>query len=285
MNKLNFLGILVLVLALAGCSKTIEETKTDPVLDAKLEIRADIASMTKAPQLNDDGSGIFSPDDSFTVLTHHAASQSTSTFPYQVGSTTLYWRNLKLPTDRGEVDFHACYPAQSLQEESFVFDLESAEDRDPLLASTKSVSIGTESVVLNFKHVLHKLVIRFYTDASYASADDIETICTARSTCRVNLREGTLDNSSSQKASFTAHGSTATFLIVPQACSEVALTVKVGQDVKTFTLDNLTDQIGQLQSGMQLTMNISVKEGKIQLEEAVIENWGHQGSITGDIIM
>ena len=126
---------------------------------------------------------------------------------------------------------------------------------------------------------------RFSTDPSYASAEDIQTVCTAKSTCRVNLREGSIDNSSSQKASFTSYGQTATFLIVPQQSSDVTLTVHVGQDTKTIQLSDLLPSIDQLQTGKQLSVSLAVKEGKVELEGAMIEGWGNQGSIDGSIIM
>ena len=223
MKRMMYVGALVALLAGSGCSKE------NPVPEPTFEIRANIASVTKAPQLNEDGSGNFVSGDSFTVLSHHAISQTTSTFEYQVGTTQMYWRNLQLPSYEGSVDFYACYPKQTLSEGSFDFDLEQAENPDLLLATISAVKIGTESVAMTFQHAMHRLVIHFTTDDSYVSADDIHTTCTAKSTCRVNLREGSIDNSASQKASFTAQGQTATFVLVPQSCADVTLTIQAGK--------------------------------------------------------
>ena len=272
---------MIALVGLSACSKE-NPTETDP---PKLEIRADIAAMTKAPQLNEDGSGAFASGDAFTVLSHHPISEATSTFDYQVGATEMYWQNLNLPSDQGTVDFFACYPTQSLADGSFDFDLEQVENPDLLLASTQSVKIGTESVAMTFQHAMHRLVVRFSTDPSYASAADIQTICTAKSTCRVNLRDGSIDNSSTRKASFTSYGQTATFLIVPQKSSDVSLTIHVGSDIKTIQLSDLLPSIDQLETGKQLSVSLSVKEGKVELEGAMIEGWGDQGSIDGSIIM
>ena len=40
-----------------------------------------------------------------------------------------------------------------------------------------------------------------------------------------------------------------------------------------------------LESGMQLTVNITVKNGNIQVDGTTIEGWGDQGTIDGEIIM
>ena len=281
MKKCLYGWAVIGLLGLSACSKEMP-AESDFL---KLEIRTDIAAVTKAPQLNDDGSGAFVSGDAFTVLSHHPLTETASTFDYHVGTTEMYWQNLHLPSEQGTVNFFACYPTQSLADGSFDFDLTQAENPDLLLASTQSVKIGTESVAMTFQHVMHRLVVRFSTDPSYASAEDIQTVCTAKSTCRVNLREGSIDNSSSQKASFTSYGQTATFLIVPQQSSDVTLTVHVGQDTKTIQLSDLLPSIDQLQTGKQLSVSLAVKEGKVELEGAMIEGWGNQGSIDGSIIM
>ena len=282
--KRLFYGLAVVVSAIlvSGCNK---ETAEVPNTEQKIAIKTGIEAVARTPQLNEDGSGVFTKGDQFTLLVNNQNDLSTM-LDYSEGITELYWKNLQLPSMEGSVDFFACYPTQPLADGCFTFDLATASYKDLLWASTKNVKVGTESVALSFRHAMHRLVVNFsLEDPSYAVADDIETVCTAKSACVVNLIDGTLDNSASGTSAFTSPGGKATFLIVPQDAADVTLDVKVGQDTRRFVLNELPEVPAQLQGGMQFTVDLVVKEGKIELEGTSIEGWGDQGSIDGEIIM
>ena len=131
---------------------------------------------------------------------------------------------------------------------------------------------------------MHRLVINYSTQSDI-KVDDITTVCTAKSTCRVDLHTQTLDSSASGKADFTASGRSARFMIVPQMVSDIELHVTVDQMSKKFALSELITGHDGLESGKQLTVNIKVRDGKIVLEGSSIVQWGDQGTVEGDIIL
>ena len=168
---------------------------------------------------------------------------------------------------------------------SFTFDLKSAEDKDLLWASARDIEAYTEKpVTLTFKHVMHRLIVNISTDPE-TGAQDINTQCTAKYKCDVDLAAGTFDNSATGKETFSATGQKAVFTLVPQPVSEVSLSITVGDRQKTLPLEEIVKGHENLESGMQLTVNITVKNGNIQVDGTTIEGWGDQGTIDGEIIM
>lgn len=166
----------------------------------------------------------------------------------------------------------------------FSFDLETAPTKDLLWAHKKSVSTGTDAPIeLRFKHIMHRLVIN-YSAQSDIEVDQIQTVCTAKSTCEIDLIGETIDNSGSLKAEFSAIGKQASFILVPQKVSDVTLHITVGQTEKDFNLNEYVKD-ENLEIGMQLTVNLKVKEGSIVLEGCSIDPWSNQGTIEGEITM
>lgn len=284
MMKTRFFYLLAAAVSsagLTGCS--LEEVVSAP--ETQINISAHIASLSKAPSLNDSGSGMFASGDVFTLQIAGSQSQSSS-IDYQVGSTNLYWKDVPAATEGGVVGFYACYPKQTaLSGNTFSFDVSQAEEPDLLLAKTENVTVGTTDVVsLTFGHVMHRLVVNFKTDPSYISVGQMVLGCTAKSACTVDLVKGTV-TSTDKTAKFTASGASATFLLVPQNASDVTLEVQAGNDVKTVALQDLVSNVGELESGKQLTLDLTVKEGAIQLDNVTISGWGNQGTIDGEVIM
>lgn len=281
MNKLSYLLAAAIVPLVSGC--TLDNVVSAP--EDRIHISAQIEPLAKAPSLNDSGSGIFTSGDVFTLLVAGSRSQA-APMEYRVGSTNLYWKDVPVTADEGAVGFYACYPKQTLNSgNGFTFDLEQADEPDLLLASTKNVTVGTsETVTLQFSHVMHRLVVNFTVDPSYKTNGSLVVNCTAKSACTVNLVNGTV-TSNSKTATFTASGETATFMLVPQEASAVTFEVQAGSDTKRTTLQELVPTVSQLESGKQLTLNLSVKDGAIQLQDATISGWGNQGTVEGEIVM
>lgn len=281
MKKWSYLLAAAVVPLVSGC--TMENVVSAP--EDRINISAQIDPLSKAPSLNSGGSGIFTSGDVFTLLISGTRSQA-APMDYQVGATNIYWKDVPLATTEGLVGFYACYPKQALDAgNGFTFDLEQADEPDLLLASAKNITVGTADVVsLHFGHAMHRLVVNFAVDPSYKTSGPLVVNCTAKSTCTVNLVSGTV-TSNSKTATFTASGETATFMLVPQDASAVTFEVQAGNDVKSLTLKELVPSVSQLESGKQLTLNLSVKDGSIQLQNATISGWGNQGTVEGEIIM
>lgn len=289
MKKAYYIIAAIAAITTISCQKSNEET---PPVDTnkKIELRPtivngkNISNTTKAPQLNEDGSGNFTNGD---VITLHVKSESgeTTLVKYGVGVTNLYWKDINLAPNDNMVNFSACYPEQTIIDGKFSFDLETAANKDLLWAHRKSISTATETAIdMPFRHVMHRLVIKFTTQSNI-DVDQIQTICTAKSTCEIDLAAESLDCHASKKANFSAKGNTAVFTIIPQQTSDVSLLVTVGQMHKEFTLDTLVTKFDNLESGMQLTVNLTIKDGSIVFEESTITPWEDQGTIEGEIIL
>ena len=139
-------------------------------------------------------------------------------------------------------------------------------------------------VAMTFKHAMHRLVVNF-TAAEGVDITGITTKCTAKSSCEVNLFDGTLNNTAAQQSVFTAEGEHVSFTLVPQRLSDVTLEVSFGGFTKTFELDQLVTDTEELQGGKQLSIDLTVKNGYIELGNVTIEGWGNQGTIEGSIIL
>lgn len=288
MKKTYYILAATAILAAGGCHKGNDDTPA--AIDKRIEICTSIAgetnasSATRAPQLDINGSGNFASGDRITLHVVSPSGQTTS-LKYGIGVSKLYWKDISLNPEDANVDFSACYPEQELIDGKFTFDIEAAEDKDLLLARSKDITVESEEAVdLLFKHVMHRLVINFSTQSDI-EIDQITTVCTAKSTCQIDLNSLSLDSSASQKADFSATGKNAEFMIVPQKTSDIDLLVTVGQMSKKFTLSDLVANHENLESGMQFTVNIKVKDGSIVLEGSSIVQWGNQGTVDGEIIL
>lgn len=123
---------LTALFAAACSSKSNEPT---PAGERVITFKTDIGAFTRAPQLDADGSGSFTPGDSFTLL---AGSGSASrTLEYTLGTTTLRWSDLDFAAEGATVDFAACYPTRTLDGGRFDFTVRQDASGDLLMASAR----------------------------------------------------------------------------------------------------------------------------------------------------
>lgn len=279
MKTILYTTTAALLLAAAGCSKG-ERQQTD----ARIAITTTIAPMSRAPQLDEEGRGNFTPGDEVSLLITDGARQAS--FDYAIGQSTLYWKDTPFATENVKVSISACYPRQALQDGTFRFEPETAADKDLLLAQATGVDAGSErAVALTFRHALHRLVISYTTDDPELDPDAIETRCTAHSACTVSLAENSLETDATSQDTFTAQGRRAEFLLVPQASAGVTLEIDLGAEVKRLPLVSLDGIDGELEGGKQLLVSLTVKNGQIEIGDSVIEGWGDQGSVEDEIIL
>lgn len=284
MNRLFYTAAIATALAATACSK--EENRT--TADRRISISAGIEALTtRSPQLNEDGSGKFADGDTFTL---HALGENgeSTTLDYTIGTTSLYWSRLAFATEGTTVGFSACYPKQTPEKGVFRFDLELAGEKDLLLAPVRELAAGSEQPVrLNFRHAMHRLVVTYKAELSDDSPaiDKIETRCTAKSACTVDLASGTVTTDNDASATFTATGQKAVFLITPQHPEEVVLEVRIGEQTKRYTLTELKQDCPDLDGGKQLTVSMNIRNGEITLDGFTIDGWGDQGTIDGEIIL
>lgn len=212
---------LTALFAAACSSKSNEPT---PAGERVITFKTDIGAFTRAPQLDADGSGSFTPGDSFTLL---AGSGSASrTLEYTLGTTTLRWSDLDFAAEGATVDFAACYPTRTLDGGRFDFTVRQDASGDLLMASARGVKVGSElPVALHFRHAMHRLVVKYTVEDASVDASAIETSCTARNSCTVDLAANSLECGSTEE-SFSARGGQVTLLLVPQAADGVALDIR-----------------------------------------------------------
>lgn len=288
MKRIHHLALAAaVIIAASGCQKN--PASPLPAGDTKIDIMTSIvrantiSAGTKAPEMNDDGSGNFSHGDMITLHVMSGSGKTTIT-QYGIGVTSLYWKDINLNPEDHKVNFSACYPTQELNDGKFSFNMETAPEKDILWAHKEGVSTGTDAPVeLQFKHIMHRLVVN-YSVESDIDADMIRTICTAKSACEIDLTGQTADSAGAAEADFTATGKQVSFLLVPQKVSDATLHVTAGQMAKEFKLDEYV-KFDNLESGMQLTVNLKIKDGSISLEGSTIDPWGDQGTVEGEIIM
>lgn len=267
-----------------GCSS--KKTEGQPAADAKIGIRTTIVdrSEMRSPSLDSNGSGSFADGDHFSLLVSDGA-EGLLDFDYESGVTQLYWKDVRFASSPEKVHFAACYPKRDLSGRQFTFDLVTEADKDLLLARTADVPVGTSSPVsLTFRHAMHRLVVTF-TDESDVNTESIQTVCTARSACTVDLLDGTLKADEGRKGSFSARGKSVSFLLVPQKISDVEFELRFDDQTCRALLSDYAGSHDELLGGMQLHVELTLRNGRVEIGKTVIEGWGDQGTIDGEIIL
>lgn len=270
--------------ACCGCSS--EKSGDKPVADAKIGIRTSILdrSEMRTPSLDSNGSGSFADGDHFSLLVSDGA-DGLLDFDYETGATQLYWKDVTFASSPEKVHFAACYPKRDLSGAQFTFDLETEADKDLLLARTADVPAGTTAPVdLTFRHAMHRLVVTF-TDDSDVDTESVQTVCTARSACTVDLLDGSLKTDEGRKASFSARGKSVFFLLVPQKTSDVEFELRFDDQTCRVLLSDYAGSHDELLGGMQLHVELTLKEGRVEIGKTTIEGWGDQGTVEGEIIL
>lgn len=280
MRKVYYLLFTAVLVGLVSCTSNDELESVDKKINLKTAIEA--KTPTKSPVLDENGNGNFSKDDVFNLLVVNAEGKYNE-FNYVVGTSQLYWKDITV--DGANAAFAACYPSQNIVDGKFLFDLATASDKDLLLAFVSDVAVGSESSInLNFKHAMHCIKVKFTAEAG-VDIDKIQTTCSSKSSCEVNLLDGSVNVSDTDKTSFSETGDNVSFLVVPQNASDVTLEVKIGSITKTFTIGTLSPDLSKLNGGMQLELGFTVKKDNIEIENIAISGWENQGSINGEIIL
>ena len=93
MNKTFFTAAVLLVLV--GCNDDKEQTKPAPG-EGKITVTAGIDALTRAPHLNEDGSGYFQDGDKIALTV--TGGDKTVRKEYTIGGAALYWEDLGLPS-------------------------------------------------------------------------------------------------------------------------------------------------------------------------------------------
>lgn len=286
--------------ALVACDKGGEEpvvpeepvTPGNPIVpeEQAIELVAEILPLSRTPQYDEEGGGRFAEDDRF-VLTLSGEGMTTACRDYEVGRTELFWSDPVFASASGPVRFAGCYPVLPETDETvFTFDAARTSNADLLLAEGVSAEKNTENPVkLSFRHAMHRLKLVYRSEDDYTDEElkQMRTVCTAKSTCRVDLAAGQIVEVLGQTADFSAQGTEAVFVFPPQAARDVTLAVEIGEETRTFQLDAWLEENGlpssSLEGGRELTLTVSVSRQEITIDGSEIGGWGNQGEIEGEL--
>ena len=274
-------GMVVLLLCAAVACDKNESGAGVPAGKEEITVVTAIDALTRAPHLNEDGSGYFQDGDKI-ALTVTGGGKAVRK-EYTIGGAALYWEDLGLPSGTTEGS-------------EFTFDLSTAADKDLLLAPAMKVSKSADTKVnLAFKHAMHKLAINYASDGTYTQEqlEAVKTTCTAKSSCEVNMAAATVSKTADKTAAFEAAGKAVRFLLVPQTSEEVTLKIEIGGKTVEHTLaglnevlKNATQEIpAALDGGKCLTLNLTFGKDGIVVEGSQIGGWEDQGTVDGDISM
>lgn len=272
------------VLALASCGKN-----DDGNTEGRIDILTGVEALTRAPQLDQSGKGSFTPGDTFTLTV--SSNGKSVRKDYTVGSTSLYWQDLGVEGDKAT--FAGCYPNYAGNGgATFDFDVRSAPDADLLLAPAVEAAKGTQRIAMPFRHAMHRLVVKYVSDGSYAQEGlkGISSTLRAHTVCTVDTAKGAVTESSDRTPDDYAarSGEKVSWLVVPQSREGVKLTVTLDGQSREFSLPERTTEglpITALEGGRELTLTMTVGKEGIDFGGMEIGGWDDQGSAEGDIIL
>lgn len=279
---------MVVALAATSCTKELPgETPADVI-----NIVASIAPQTRAPQLANDGSGSFSQGDKMSLFLA-GDDMSSLSINYEYGSGILTWGSLGLAESNAQITLAACYPQQQeILNGTFEFNTLTAQDKDLLLAPAMSVTTGTaEAVHLTFNHALHRLDPTFTPGNSYTNEDlkAISISLKAKTTCVVDGVQGKITEVKNTTGEYTARDTQASFYLVPQNTSDVTLTIGIGSDQKSLTMDKLLEQLESsqttLEGGKRCKLTLKISREGITVEGGSINAWGDQVTADGEVVI
>lgn len=145
----------------------------------------------------------------------------TSHVGYTIGTTVLRWKDFDLIGNEGPLGFSGAYPGNAAIEQNKKIDIKGAANPDLLIAPTVTVAKG-EPVRLDFRHVMHRLVVNLSGNALTADELSQATVRLSESLycCAVvDFTDATAftDNSAIYGDNPpTRTGATTTFILVPQ---------------------------------------------------------------------
>ncbi len=282
--------ILPALLALTACTDAGDMPGTPVPPPGAVRITATIAGQTDTrATMNNDGSGTFTTGDTwgmYTRLPNGTTINNNLAFAY--GSTTLYWRDLGTTQP---VTFSAHYPRQtnvsegSNTPEAYRFNLlgSNTTKRD-LLFATATASPG-EEVKLNFRHLMHRLVIRLTKDDDVEGNlnDAVIEVSHMGNKVFVNLLDGTAnaETVSADAILYFRTGATLDHITVPQDLSAGDSWIMITLNKKNYYY-NVPASLKpgsndpyplRLESGKQLTLNLNLKKSKVVFTSSAISTW------------
>lgn len=281
-TKKLFATVLISTLAFTACSN--DEVVKSSRDEIKIVASIDGQISTKV-SFNPDGSGTFQPSDKFDLLYYSPTLALGGTNEYNVdGTTHWYWDEIS--PDGNPIEFNAWYPVYeftgtfTIKYKVAAATTEAAKD---LLMTPKVTVSKGNTVNLQFKHVMHKLVVNISSNHYTSSELDAATISlkNLKSDILVDFFNATVDenNASGTDAYPSSPGASKAFIVAPQTLTANTEIISILVAGKTF-IWKVPSTLTKLGSGKILTLNLSVNRDNVVLNTGNITGWDSQGSIT-----
>ena len=189
------------------------------------------------------------------------------------------------------------------------FNAATASDPDLLLAAPATNVSKGETVNLNFKHAMHKLVVKVTYEGDFTGVNtgnvSIKPVG-MNASAAINVQTGIVTpgevtDTDGDYAAQTLTSNSCSFILAPQKLTRGAkwLEINLGGQTLTFnvpanytTSGSSTETLSQLNSGEVLTLNLTIKKvagggddekTEVVLTTGEIAAWGNQGSYTGNV--
>ena len=286
---------LLATLALTACTN---EENPSALSEGQVDIRTTICTNTGIDarvSLDNNGSGNFETNDVLGLYAYVGNTEIKQNISYKLGETKLHWDEL---SKSDAVTFSAYYPKAEniITPEAYEFNAATATNPDLLIATPVTAPKGN-SVTLDFKHAMHKLVVKL--SSNVYSDDDIAvatvTPMNMNASATVNILTGTVTAgevtvTDGQYASQT--GAVTSFIIAPQKVTTDADWIQISIGDKAFTYKvpaNYTKpnkekaSLSQLNTGEILTLELAINRDAVELDGGSISGWNDGGSASGSI--
>ena len=248
--------------------------------------------VTRAPQMDQNGSGSFSNGDKNTFLFVNDSRQVIKDFEYTYGQS-YRWSDIGLPQEVKKAQLTAWYPAGSTPTPTdFSWNVQTEANPDFLMAAPVSIKARqAEPIQLNFKHMMHKLQVKLVSDDPAISQKDLSA---AKIVCRnfypivsLNLIEATSGAVSGNLYSLSKTDSKADFILPAQAVGTIEVEVTMNDKKNVFRISEMTVggvPVSKLESGKTLTLTVTATQTELTLS-AGISGWENQGDCSDTIII
>lgn len=305
-HSINSLLMAVLLAAMVSCSKDLiisEDPENPNEFEAiQLRLTGNIACMTPETRVdkdgftNDDKIGVYvseddlKGDDNKADNVMHTYNSNTNEIVASDGSE-IYWGN------ETNLNIYAYYPYDKNIESSlsFVFSVrgdqsENAEyyKSDFLRAASENVAKTTNTVELNFYHLMSKLSITIVPDNTFTTEEfnnisKALTIDNLPYTGSINLFTGSVSGKDDKSKTITANaGENNTFsaIIFPRAASNIKFRLMLGEKYYSTSLSSANYVSG---TEYKYVFTITKSSGGLSLKSASIENWVDGGTYSSSM--
>lgn len=260
-------------------------------------------------EMNENGSGNFEDTKDKLKLAVYGSGNANYQVDYTVGTTVLYWEDVEAGAGTGPYTFGGWFTKTDLPATLTSFNAATASDPDLLLAAPATNVSKGETVNLNFKHAMHKLVVNVTYDGDFTGVNTNNVSIKPvgmNASAAINVQTGIVTpgeatDTDGDYAARTLTSNACSFILAPQKLTTDAewLEINLGDQTLTFnvpanytTSGGSTEDLSQLNSGEVLTLNLTIKKvagggddekTEVVLTTGKIAAWGTQGYYTGDV--